>query len=72
MSREQILSSGLDDSQVYIRIFDTQLVSLLNRDTNADQIIYNGYQWQPMPTSGDWIDAGGWNEVLAVRGKRDE
>lgn len=62
----QYKSNDLDFSKIYIRIFDINLIEALDRETNADQIIWDGYLWHVMPES-NWIQQGGWNSVLAVR-----
>ena len=69
VSRDRMQSQGLDMEKIYIQIFDTELIGLLGRAQNADRIIYSGYYWHPMPSSNDFVDSGGWNQVLAVRGK---
>ncbi|CAH6969187.1 conserved hypothetical protein [Vibrio chagasii] len=69
LSRDQYKSRGLDFAKVYITIFDVDLVSLLDREKNADQIIYEGWIYSPLP-SDDWGASGGWNEIAAVRVKR--
>lgn len=62
----QYKANDLDFSKIYIRIFDINLIEALDRETNADQIIWDGYLWHVMPES-NWIQQGGWNSVLAVR-----
>lgn len=62
----QYKDNNLDFSKIYIRIFDINLIAALDRETNADQIIWNGYLWHVMPDS-NWIEQGGWKSVLAVR-----
>lgn len=62
----QYKENNLDFSKIYIRIFDINLIEALDRETNADQIIWDGYLWHVMPES-DWIEQGGWNSVFAVR-----
>ena len=69
LNREQVQRSGLSQDKIYIQIFDVELIGLLNRSTNADRIIYSGYYWQALPSSNDFMLSGGWNQVIAVRGK---
>ena len=69
LNREQVQKSGLSHDKIYIQIFDVELIGLLNRSTNADRIIYSGYYWQALPSSNDFMLSGGWNQVIAVRGK---
>lgn len=70
VSRERMNLMGLDMEKIYIQIFDVDLIALLDREKNADRIIYLGYYWHPMPSANDFVDSGGWNQVLAVRGKK--
>ena len=67
MSRETVRNMGLDFEKQYIQIFDTELIGLLSRGSNADKIIFNGSEWRALPTSNDWMPSGGWNQVVAVR-----
>ena len=69
LNREQVQRSGLSQDKIYIQIFDVELIGLLDRSTNADRIIYSGYYWQALPSSNDFMLSGGWNQVIAVRGK---
>ncbi len=59
---------GLDFSKLYIKIFDVQLIDVLNRTENADQIIWQGGIYKAMPDM-DWSKSGSWNSVLCVRVK---
>lgn len=68
LSNKQVMERGLDVAKRYIQIFDVQLVEMLDREKNADRIIYNGYYWQVQPSDNDWNESGGWNQVIAVRG----
>lgn len=67
MSRETIREMGLEFEKQYIQIFDTELIGLLSRGSNADKIIFNGGEWRALPTSNDWFPSGGWGQVIAVR-----
>ena len=62
----QYKSMGLDFKKAYIKIYDTNLINTLSRDTNADQIIYNGYLWHVAEDTA-WFLSGGWNYVMCVR-----
>ena len=67
----QYKSMGLDFKKAYIKIYDTNLINTLSRDTNADQVIYDGYLWQVAEDTA-WFLSGGWNYVMCVRlGKYD-
>jgi hypothetical protein len=67
---EKITPMGLEFNKVYITIFDQSLVSILSRSENPDRIIWQGYYWKPEPSSMDWNDQGGWNQVVCVRGDK--
>ena len=67
MNRETVRKMGLDFEKQYIQIFDTELIGLLSRGSNADKIIFNGSEWRALPTSNNWMPSGGWNQVIAVR-----
>lgn len=69
LNREQVQKNGLNQDKIYIQLFDVELVGLLDRSTNADRIIYNGHYWHPLPSSNDFMLSGGWNQVIAVKGK---
>tara|TARA_R110000772_G_scaffold207715_1_gene318227 strand:+ start:499 stop:876 length:378 start_codon:yes stop_codon:yes gene_type:complete len=62
----QYKSMGLDFKKAYIKIYDTNLINALSRDTNADQVIYDGYLWQVAEDTA-WFLAGGWTFVMCVR-----
>ncbi len=57
---------GLDFKKAYIKIYDTELISSLTRETNSDQIIWNGYLWE-LAESTSWTIQSGWNFVLCVK-----
>ena len=62
----QYKSMGLDLKKAYIKIYDTNLINALSRDTNADQVIYDGYLWHVAEDTA-WFLSGGWNFVMCVR-----
>lgn len=62
----QYKNMGLDFKKAYIKIYDVNLISALSRDTNADQVIYDGYLWQ-VAEDTPWFLSGGWNYVMCVR-----
>ena len=62
----QYKSMGLDFKKAYIKIYDTNLINTLSRDTNADQVIYDGYLWHVAEDTA-WFLSGGWNFVMCVR-----
>lgn len=68
VSRSKYEHMGLDFSKLYIKIFDVQLIDVLNRTENADQIIWQGGIYKAMPNM-DWSKSGTWNSVLCVRVK---
>lgn len=57
---------GLDFKKAYIKIYDTELINSLTRETNSDQIIWNGYMWE-LAESTSWTIQSGWNFVLCVK-----
>jgi hypothetical protein len=65
----QYESMGLDFKKAYIKIYDVKLIESLSRDTNADQIIYDGYIWH-VAEDTSWFLSGGWNYVMCVRLER--
>lgn len=62
----QYKSMGLDFKKAYIKIYDVNLIKAMSRDTNADQVIYDGYLWQ-VAEDTPWFLSGGWNYVMCVR-----
>lgn len=66
VSRSKYEHLGLDFSKIYIKIFDVDLIDVLNRTENADQIIWQGGVYKAMPNM-DWSKSGSWNSVLCVR-----
>ena len=62
----QYKSMGLDFKKAYIKIYDVNLINSLSRETNADQIIYDGYLWNVAEDTA-WFLSGGWNFVMCVR-----
>ena len=57
---------GLDFKKSYIKIYDTVLINSMSRNTNGDQIIWNGYLWA-IPENVPWNIQGGWNFVMCVQ-----
>ena len=66
VNASQYKSMGLDFKKAYIKIYDTNLINTLSRETNADQVIYDGYLWQVAEDTA-WFLAGGWTFVMCVR-----
>lgn len=66
IARSKYQNLGLDFSKIYIQIFDVELIDVLSRTENADQIIWEGAIYKAMPNL-DWSKSGGWNSVLCVR-----
>lgn len=66
ISRSKYQYLGLDFTKIYIQIFDVDLIDVLSRTENADQIICDGAIYKAMPNF-DWGKSGGWNSVLCVR-----
>ena len=62
----QYAAMGLDFKKAYIKIYDTNIINSLSRNTNADQIIYDGYLWS-VAEDTPWFLSGGWNYVMCVR-----
>ena len=65
----QYQAMGLDFKKAYIKIYDINLIEALSRDSNADQVIYDGYLWH-VAEDTSWFLSGGWNYVLCVRLER--
>lgn len=65
----QYKSLNLDLSKYYIKVYFDGEIKTLDRDGNADEIIWNGSTFHPIP-SQHWISQGGWCSVLAVRIKK--
>lgn len=57
---------GLDFKKAYIKIYDINLIKVLSRDKNSDQVIYDGYLWE-VAEDTPWFLSGGWNYVMCVR-----
>ena len=66
VARSKYQNLGLDFSKIYIQIWDVELIDVLSRSENADQIIFNGGKYKAMPDV-DWSASGDWNSVLCVR-----
>ena len=66
IGRSKYQNMGLDFSKIYVQIFDVELIDVLSRSENADQIIWQGGIYKAMPDY-DWSNMGGWNSVLCVR-----
>lgn len=62
----QYQSMGLDFKKAYIKIYDVNLIEAMQRNSNADQVIYDGYLWQ-VAEDTSWFLSGGWNYVMCVR-----
>ncbi len=59
-------SMGLDFKKAYIKIYDVNLIKVLSRESNSDQVIYDGYLWH-VAEDTPWFLSGGWNYVMCVR-----
>lgn len=66
VARSNYQNLGLDFSKIYIQIWDVELIDVLSRSENADQIIFNGGKYKALPDV-DWSASGDWNSVLCVR-----
>ncbi len=66
VARSNYQNLGLDFSKIYIQIWDVELIDVLSRSENADQIIFNGGKYKALPDV-DWSSSGDWNSVLCVR-----
>lgn len=66
VARSNYQNLGLDFSKIYIQIWDVELIDVLSRSENADQIIFNGGKYKALPDL-DWSSSGDWNSVLCVR-----
>lgn len=66
VARNKYQNLGLDFSKIYIQVWDVELIDVLSRSENADQIIFNGGKYKALPDL-DWSNSGGWNSVLCVR-----
>lgn len=62
----QYKSLGLDFAKRYIKIYSIDYIETISREGNADEIIYNGDVYHPIPNQ-QWQSVGDWNSVLAVR-----
>jgi hypothetical protein len=62
----QYKSMGLDFKKAYIKIYDVNLIKVISRETNSDQVIYDGYLWH-VAEDTSWFLSGGWNYVMCVR-----
>ena len=67
LDRKNIAENGLEFGKEYIQIFDTGLIGLLSAGKNADKLIFNGYEYEALPSQNDWNVSGGWNQVTAVK-----
>lgn len=70
MEPKAVNFSGLDMNQVYIEIFDLDLIKILTRTENPPRISFGGYYWHPIPNNQDWMAQGGWNHVTCSRGRK--
>lgn len=70
MEPKEVNFSGLDMNQVYIEIYDLDLIKILTRSSNPPRISWNGYYWKPIPNNSDWIEQGGWNCVVCSRKRK--
>jgi len=66
MSNTQYIDHHLDFAKSYIRIYSTDNIYGLDRENNADEIIYEGYVYHVVPNI-DFMPTGNWNCVVAVR-----
>ena len=66
---DQYKSMELDFKKAYIKIYDVNLIEAMSRNSNADQIIYDGYLWQ-VAEDTPWFLSGGWTYVMCVRLER--
>ena len=62
----QYESMGLDFKKAYLKIYDVKLIEAMDRESNADQIIWDGFIWH-VAEDTSWFLSGGWNYVLCVR-----
>lgn len=62
----QYKSIGLDLSKEYIQVYDVKYIQTLDRNNNADEIIWNGFIYHPIPNQ-EWFHITEWNSVLAVK-----
>jgi hypothetical protein len=62
----QYQAMGLDFKKAYIKIYDINLIESMTRDSNPDQVIYDGYLWS-VAEDTPWSLSGGWNYVMCVR-----
>lgn len=67
----QYKTLSLDLAKYYIKIYTTEHIETIHRDSNADEIIWNGWVFHPIP-SQDWHYQSGWNSFLAIRIKKDD
>lgn len=67
VSTEKKNMMGLSMTATYINIFDVDLIGILSRSENPPKISYSGYYWKSEPSSMDWNEQGGWNQVTAIR-----
>lgn len=62
----QYQDMGLDFKKAYIKIYDVNLIQSMTRNSNPDQVIYDGYLWS-VAEDTPWFLSGGWNYVMCVR-----
>lgn len=72
MEPKEVNFSGLDMNQVYIEIFDLDLIKILTRTSNPPRLSWNGWYWEPISNNADWIEQGGWNRVICSRKRKAE
>lgn len=70
MEPKEVNLSGLDMNQVYVEIFDLNLIKILTRSSNPPRITFGGYYWEPIPQNADWLEQGGWNRVTCSRKRK--
>lgn len=70
MEPREVNFNGLDMNQVYVEIYDLDLIKILTRSTNPPLISWNGCYWEPIPNNSDWIEQGGWNCVVCSRKRK--
>lgn len=68
VSKTRYKDLGLDFTKTYIEILDTETIDLLTRTDNPDQIVFNGFYYEPKDGE-DWTVPGGWASIIAVKGE---
>ena len=68
LSSQKKQSLGLELMGRYISIISTDEIEAITRSSNPDRVQYCGFYYSPVSVESDFMDAGGWNEVIMVRG----